>query len=353
MSPANTQTDEAQQIAQFSGTAQAGNTAQHSFPVDQVGSLTLILVNDQPGLTLSLLDPSGANVATEISSAEPVDDALALEGAYYASIKIQDPPPGEWIASLTSPQSSPYTLLVQGTTTTRLNVQTKSYRQNVGEAAILHATLTQERAVLHPSIVQMELYQEARLIGTFSFHDDGAAPDEKAHDGIYSLEISDQGLIGTLFGTVTAKEGHVQRQALVSLLFVQPTAKILNIEGERLIDENSDGLAEYLEITVRLDVEQTGQYILNAYLDDKDGQAIAFDQINHAFNAVLGGETQLEEGAQSLSLSFPGPQIRSHNINGPYHLRLILQDQSQEGVDVDVTTEAYVTKPYQVSDFSP
>jgi hypothetical protein len=127
----------------------------------------------------------------------------------------------------------------------------------------------------------------------------------------------------------------------------------LGVEAERLVDDNNDGLAEALEIQVRVDIKQTGQYILNAYLDDKDGQPIAYDQINNAIDAVLGGEAQLKEGKQTLSLSFSGQQIRSRNINGPFYIRLILQDQAQNGADVDVITKAHTTQPYQITDFGP
>jgi hypothetical protein len=353
MSLQDNQAGEAQQIAKFSGTIQAGETQQHLLPVAQVTSLTLILISDQSDLSISLFDPSGKTVATQATSPQPVEGALAFEGANYARIDIQTPTEGEWTVSLIAPQSSNYTLLAQAKTATHLNVQVKDYSQNVGETAKIYAALTQGQKLLHPSVVQIELYQAGQPINTFSFHDDGVSPDEKANDGIFSLEVSGQNLVGNLTGEVTAKDGYIQRQGSVSFSFVQPTAKILGVESERLIDENKDGLAEALEIKVKVDIKKTGQYILNAYLDDKNGQPIAYDQINNALDAIVGGEAQLKEGVQSLSLSFSGQQIRSHNTNGPFYIRLILQDQAQGGADIDVITKAHTTQPYPITDFVP
>lgn len=345
--------DKVQQIAQFSGTLRAISTYQHLLPVSQVSSIALTLISDQPHLSISLVDPLGNVVATEATSDEPVEGTLAFEGTYYASIRITTPDEGEWTATLTASQESIYTLLLEGETATHLGVQVRNDRHNVGEAAIIYATLAQRQNILRPSTMQMELYQGGQVIGTFAFRDDGANPDEKANDGIFSLEVSGQDLTGNLTGEVTATDGHLQRQESVSFSFVQPTARILGVEAERLVDDNNDGLAEALEIQVRVDIKQTGQYILNAYLDDKDGQPIAYDQINNAIDAVLGGEAQLKEGKQTLSLSFSGQQIRSRNINGPFYIRLILQDQAQNGADVDVITKAHTTQPYQITDFGP
>jgi hypothetical protein len=238
-------------------------------------------------------------------------------------------------------------------TTVLLSVDHESASYNAGESAIFRAALRQGLRVLRPLTIQMEVYQGDSIRNTYVFQDNGVYPDEAPADGIYSLAVPDPGSNGLLSGVVRAQKGSIRREERTVFSFIHPTAHIIGVTSEVLVDDDNDGLAEALAVNIDVEAQESSQYILNAYLHDKDGQTIAYAQINNAFNRTLGGDEITSQGIHTFRLLFPGSQIRSHGIDGPYFVRLILEDIAQGGATVDAPSESYQTAPYRASRFTP
>lgn len=341
------QPNEPQQITRSSGTIHKNESQSYSMPVSQVNILTLLLIADRADVSLLLVNPSGETVAAEMSR-KPNRGAEA--GEYRAQIQVENPMEGEWTATITSQDTSAYTLLSLSNTT-RLSVQVDNYRHPTGEPVTFYATLTNHGKIFYPSSVRMNLYQGNHFINVFEFRDNGVDPDKKARDGIYSLRIPYQ-KSGQFHAEVTAKEGYIQRQESISFQYVQPNAVILGIKDEYLFDENKDGLAESLQIVVEVDIKRKGQYVLSALLDDKNKKPISSATFSSLSNAILyGGEKELTEGVQTFILSFSGQDIRYHRVDGPYIIRLYIEDVAQDAIIYDLP-EAYISTSYKSTDFA-
>jgi PKD repeat protein len=106
------------------------------------------------------------------------------------------------------------------------------------------------------------------------------------------------------------------------------------------LDTNGDGLLEFLLVEVPIDVTVGGNYTLAGYLYDLDS------------NEVLCGTSgcYLEAGLQSMAISFDGPGIFTHGLDGPYELRyVLLYDES--GSLTDILGSPYTTSSYNYTDF--
>ena len=343
-----------QHITEISASLSPQEIQQYFFLVGEATSIELVIISDQPNVSISLLDPLDQVVATTVTSAEPIEGALTFEGQYYARLETEAPIEGEWLAQVTaSHEQTILTISIQAVTTALLSVDSEPGPHIAGESAVFHAALRQGFWTLQPILMQMDVYQGDNVLNTYQFRDDGVYPDETASDGVYSLAVPDQGRSGLLSGVIQARKGNIQREERTSFSFIQLTAHLIGVTGEALVDEDNDGLAEALAINVGVEVRETGQYILNAYLDDENGQPVAYAQINTAFNRLSSGDQVFSQGTHTFQLLFPGSQIRNHGVDGPYFVRLILEDIVQGGATVDASSESYQTVPYQVSRFAP
>jgi hypothetical protein len=110
------------------------------------------------------------------------------------------------------------------------------------------------------------------------------------------------------------------------------------------VDEDGDGLFNYLALGVGLQVTTPGLYTLEGSLFDSQQREVERQRIT----------AELEAGAQILVLKFPGWWIFHQKADGPYTLRnLSLLIRSVNGIDVAMDYEqvAYVTQPYVYTQF--
>jgi hypothetical protein len=122
--------------------------------------------------------------------------------------------------------------------------------------------------------------------------------------------------------------------------FEQPEAKLgspLSDQGE---DTDGDGLLDSLRVGIPVSVSVAGTYEIQAALVDASGELIASAQ----------DQATLGTGPRSLNLSFPGPAIRGHRVDGPYRVvSLILRLAG--GRTLDLRPDAHTTSAYGWSRF--
>ncbi len=109
-------------------------------------------------------------------------------------------------------------------------------------------------------------------------------------------------------------------------------------------DDNGDALYETLTVSNDISVSRTGTYEVTAKLwgEGTSGQEII---------TIVKNLTTLDEGTYSISARFPGTEISSAGIDGPYTIDLTWRNQYQE--DGASPSTSWQTAPYLSSAFEP
>ena len=103
------------------------------------------------------------------------------------------------------------------------------------------------------------------------------------------------------------------------------------------IDEDGDGLYDYLAVNAEVDIKKSSNYYVRGGLDRV---------------AWAGNIFYLESGIQNVTLLFPGADIRKSGIDGPYLLyELFLELEGENWETEDYLHEAYETGDYSFTDF--
>ncbi|MCJ7448226.1 MAG: T9SS type A sorting domain-containing protein [Bacteroidales bacterium] len=105
------------------------------------------------------------------------------------------------------------------------------------------------------------------------------------------------------------------------------------------VDENSDGLFDYLKVVTGINVTSAGLFRLVARLNDNTLKEITF------YNQAL----TLSQGVQTVDITFDGLKIREKAIDGPY--KVTFQIHNEYGDTLDFKPNAYTTASYNYTAF--
>jgi hypothetical protein len=124
---------------------------------------------------------------------------------------------------------------------------------------------------------------------------------------------------------------------------------------EIVIDESSysdmpgpvgeDGKFISLDVSFNVTAELSGWYEVRGRLEDESGKTVARESRTVGLSGAQGSPDVV-----SVGLSFPGREISSSGIDGPYTLADITI-MSFQGVVMDLNPSPYTTAPYSSGDF--
>jgi hypothetical protein len=110
-------------------------------------------------------------------------------------------------------------------------------------------------------------------------------------------------------------------------------------------DIDGDGFYDYLTLDVEVDVFSPGNYSLMGFLCDSKGEGLVWSL----------GFGDLLPGTHTMHVDFDGKTLWQSGINGPYtlhNLSLLSGDSFLENLtDEDTVIDAYITKPYNYTQF--
>ena len=328
----------AQQVLAVSGVLQSGKQQSEELPVGDISSVLITVISDRPDLLTEIEDPQGKLVA----SARTSDSYMAIEGAYSADLKMTAPADGIWLIVLSAKSETQYSIVVTAETATVLDVRTDSPRYPTGSYINVNAKLFRERTLLSGGTARGELLLGSNIIQTIDL--------SGSDDGVFQGQFSPVSEVMRPNILVTARNGTIQRQVELQLVIFEPSARILRVQSEQLLDSDNDGKAGQLVITVQLDIRDAHSYSLAAHLESQKGETITYAEYNTAIQAALGqGSETLSPGQVTIPLSFSGQDIQERGINGPYSVRLVLYDIGQAGAEVNALE--YVTHSYSINEF--
>lgn len=331
-----------QQVFESSGLLLPGEQQTEMLPIGDILVATITVLSNKPDLVTSIWDSQGHWVASASMSAEPLEELPSFEATYSARMKLSAPADGTWQIRMSAESETRYVVVVEAETSTVLDVRTDRPRYFTGVPINVTAKLLSGPTLLRGGAMRGELRQGAESIQVVDLHE--------TDDSIFKAQFAPVSEAMRPDLVVTATHETIQRQVKVPLVIVEPTARILGVRSEQLLDSDNDEKTDQLVIDVQLDVRQAGRYSLAAHLESREGAPIAYAEHNTAIEAALGqGSDTLRPGEPIITLTFPGGEIQDHGIDGPYSLRLTLYDIDQAGTELD--TLEYITRTYVANDF--
>lgn len=117
-------------------------------------------------------------------------------------------------------------------------------------------------------------------------------------------------------------------------------AQFTNTYTDEGVDNNSNGIFDFLRVTAELDVSSSGNFFISAKLNVQGSVLISFvsEQIN------------LSEGMHVWTADFDGIEISEGGIDGPYTVTFELFNGFGDH-QIDYKENAYTTSNYSVNDF--
>lgn len=319
-----------------SGTFVISNSERAQFHLNwPEGELTLILV-DSTGHTLADTDSGVTILSTTMGMGWTTifDVALLATGTWSYQIEGSD-----------LSESSQYRLYLVPETPIILNTALPEWQGN-GAVLNLSATLVDDSSaqISGASVIANVILPD----GTeeqIDLFDDGSHNDGSAGDGEYGdayANTSQGGSYVILFTAAGNYDGKAYVRNASRVVFIAPdTANFDSGISDQGSDQDSDGLFDYLEITIPLTVNTAGNFAVNGDLYKGD-----------SLISTAAVDADLASGSQTVTLRFPAEDIVAANLDGPYTLKnLMLLDISSVTNLIQATDPNYQTSAYQVDQF--
>jgi hypothetical protein len=354
-------------VSVYAGEINASQTISFPVGVDSSSTITFLLLWKSGPMKLDLVDANGVthskgNLGDGVSYLE---DATVEGGDYntlgelFAASKViryhvSAPVNGEWQAKVAAgPEQPPYPidylLLVVQESQVKLDLSCDAAWYPLDSPVTISARLTEAGAGLTGALVSAQVITPTGMLQVLDLYDDGSHGDLAAGDGEYANEfIAEEFGIYRLsaFASGTAGNGiSFQRSDVTEVQAASGTAELASSGySDQGIDLDGDGLFDWLEIRVPLNVSTLGEYLVSGVLEDELGSPLAW-----ANGVVEGGP-----GSLAVSLRFRGDQIWAGQQSGPYWLRKVrLVDRRSVvlPVQVDYMQDVYQTAAYEIDSF--
>jgi formylglycine-generating enzyme required for sulfatase activity len=176
--------------------------------------------------------------------------------------------------------------------------------------------------------------------------DDGLGPDAAAGDGVYSglFQTTD---LGGFYWVDLVVEGNYNslnyRRTTETAFSVAPEkAALRRSYADGPVDENINGLFDYLEVAAGIIVTETGTLALAAELVGSGGLVIDRATIIAEISSA---------GLHTITLRFDGATINQSGLDGPYTVRQIVLIDDDSFIQLDMDESGWLTAAYNHRDF--
>jgi hypothetical protein len=333
-----------------SGELTGSNSVSGQFSMNSTDPSQITLYWSSGNIEFTLTDPNGYVITPQNSGSNPNIDYLNLEIGYglMASYQITSTVPGFWEYNITPnnlPDPAPYRLVSFLAKPISVNGFAPGWSP-YNESVVITATVSYSSTTLLPGgNVTAEILRPAGNSQTVPLFDDGAHNDGAANDGLYGLIYSETDSDGIYIVRLASDGTHngqeYTRNNTVFFTVGSNAASLNDTYSDVALDQNGDGLYEWLELSIGLDVLQAGEYAISADLYAGN------EFISHAI-----GQLSLATGSQTLLIRFDGDDIRQSQLNGPYMIRnLLLFHESNDGLLIETADNVHTTAPYSYEQF--
>ncbi|HEU4729586.1 MAG TPA: choice-of-anchor X domain-containing protein [Kofleriaceae bacterium] len=338
--------------ATTTGTIQQGQVLVQTIPIDQATPAYFSLMYASGNLDLALISPSGVryDAATIVGNPDVGRDEQEVLGGFIEVFNFAAPEVGIWTAEISAPSvvdpsgSTGFALtgwLEDPAITLHGTVEQPNL--HAGDPLRLLATVRNGASPLTGAAASARIALPDGTAVDLALHDDGAAGDAAAGDGIYTAELADTSQAGNYRIVFEASSGApaFSREDFTVATVSASRSTITGPFTDTGIDSDGDGLFNQLRLQVPLDITTPSTYRLVGVLTDSAGNTLIATR-----NATLGA------GSTTLALDFDGPALFRNGVDGPYRIALRLVEDSELAIlPVDDRPDAHRTAAYSFRAF--
>ena len=317
------------------------------------GTQALFNVLSNEPLIFTLVDPNGRTIDPSVAAGDPMvtyaeQQDTGFGPGWWYQYQVNSTVAGNWqnVIQTTNPVTFSVVSMVSSPVRFYYKADQYTYRPSdlvTSEVALVDATTPVLGAVVTGTVIQPDGSALA-----LSFYDDGTHGDTAAGDGVHTTQFNASSTNGHPTIELRATKGNVARLLETSIAVAAQTAQFQTVTGESPVDLDGNGLYDWLNLDVQLNVLTSGHFEVSGVLTDNNGNVVA----SSTFATLLNGSDLLPVGLQTIVLPFAGESIRAHGVDGPYTLeRIVVRDQTDGDFQVDSVDLAYTTAAYQSRQF--
>ncbi|MEP7340273.1 MAG: choice-of-anchor X domain-containing protein [Acidobacteriota bacterium] len=339
------------------GSIAQGQVNTSNLLIDQATPTTFSLAYPSGNLNLALIAPSGQRFDAGNIAGNP--NVAFQEGAVLGGLmevfSFTTPEVGQWTVEVSAPSVVEPSGMAAYAVAAWLENPAITFTGalmtsgiHAGQSLRLLGTLKNGAAALTGAIVTAKVALPDNSTATVTLHDDGAAGDATANDGIYTGDFTATSQAGTYRFSFAANRAAgagaaaFNRAAFV-LGTVSASASTFNSTfSDSGLDTDSDTFFNQLLVQVGINLTATANYRVVGVLKDSQG---------HTQTATA--QATLAAGTRTVQLAFDGATIYNNGVNGPYQLAT-LRLAEENGIDIlpiEERTNIYQTTNYNFNQF--
>lgn len=317
-----------------------------TFQVTSGGSNQVYLNWPDEMLELTLTTPDGHVVTEDDPDVQILTTNMGL--GWITIYAFTDITPGLWSFSVQGQSLTkliPYRLFQVPDSQIYLSATLPEWLENQAVVPLTATVWENETTPLTGASVTATITRPDGEKDTVVLLDDGQHDDGLISDGTYGgqyLDTSQGGFYGTLF-TATGSYNTTTfiRNASGVFTIAPVSANFGSNLTDRGVDENLDGLYEWLEVTIPVTVSTPGLYSLSAEL-----------YAGTTYLGLMKIQEDWDVGLQNINLHFPSEKIFNSRINGPYTIRnILLMEKTNTSIMIQAEDLNYQTAAYQYEEF--
>ncbi len=343
--------------ATVAGVIRQGQVQRQALRIDQAAPAFFSLLFLSGDLDLALISPSGQrfDAFTVIGNPNVSRDEGEIPGFLTEVYSFTTLEVGMWAVEVSAPSvtdpAGSVVYAVSGWLENPAITFTGSLAKAsvpAGEPLSLVGTLKNGSVPLTGASVMAGIVLPDNTTRQVVLHDDGAAGDATASDGIYTGNLTDTSqpgdysVIFTASRTAFSGVPAFSREDFALATVSRSSSTITGAFRDYGSDTDGDGLFNNLIIEVNLNVTVAANYRLFGILVDVNG---------HTHEAST--QATLRAGSNTISLAFDGEAIFQNRVDGPYRLTTLrlAEEEDTEIRPLDERADAHQTMAYRFRDF--
>jgi formylglycine-generating enzyme required for sulfatase activity len=333
-----------------SGVFTEDGTHTAAFPVDWPGESVFYVSWAGGEVDFTLTDGQGTLIDPAAAAADPniAYEKLADAEGGLATYVFTNTVTGSWSYNLSAaggPYPITYTVRANADTALAATAYAPAW-QPLGVPVLLTATVAAAGTPVTGAVVTATVTLPDGSQEILPLLDDGLGADAAAEDGVYSalFQATDQ---GGFYWVDLVVEGSYDslnyRRTTETAFSVAPEkAALRRSYADGPLDENNNGLFDYLEVAAGITVTETGTLALAAELVASGG-------------LVVDRATTIAEisstGLHTITLRFEGAAIYQSGLDGPYTVSQIVLFDDDSFIQLDTDESGWLTAAYDHRDF--
>ncbi len=318
--------------------------------VDAIGDLFFELISDVP-VSFSIIDPSGFIIDPAAASTDDnIDYYEGVEpGGYLYRYTLSTMKVGTWQSKITTANlPAEYLIYSVGPSSVILNAASDKFGYLPNETVNVQVSMIQNQLRMPDTVLMGLLTYPDQSTVSITFYDDGTHGDLNSNDGVFAAQFLSGGSNGYGVLSIEGQSGGFVRNEDLPFIVGPKTGEIQNVSQVFPSDDNSNGLYDYLNVVMGINVLQAGHFDVEAILEDSLGNPIATAYYSSRHQTLNG----LSTGVNQVTLQFKGESIYQNGINGPYHVSEVrLYDVTEFARSVDKKADILTTSSYLYTGF--